>query len=104
MVARLTGAGNTPISASLMAVELSGPRVAPYAAVACVISFLMTGHHSVYPSQIRSVVKSPSPELEAGKNIEHSHVHFNPQKKSLSGASLTAIGSFKKRKNGKRKE
>jgi chloride channel protein, CIC family len=43
-----------------MAVELFGPQIASYAAVACVISFLMTGHRSVYPSQILSVAKSPS--------------------------------------------
>ena len=42
MIALLAGAANTPISASIMAIELFGPAIGPYAAVACVISFLMT--------------------------------------------------------------
>ncbi len=52
LVSLLAGAANTPISASIMAVELFGPKLAPYATVACIISYLMTGHRSVYPSQI----------------------------------------------------
>ncbi len=51
LVAVLAGAANTPLSASIMAIELFGPAIAPYATVACVISFLITGQQSVYPSQ-----------------------------------------------------
>ena len=51
LVAVLAGAANTPLSASIMAIELFGAEIAPYAAVACVISFLITGQQSVYPSQ-----------------------------------------------------
>ena len=40
-VALLAGAANTPIAASIMAVELFGAEVAPYAAIACVISFVI---------------------------------------------------------------
>ena len=47
LVSLLAGAANTPISASIMAVELFGPHLAPYATVACIISFLMKGHRSV---------------------------------------------------------
>ena len=52
LVAVLAGAANTPIAASIMAIELFGPQIAPYAAIACVISFFVTGHRSVYPSRI----------------------------------------------------
>lgn len=86
MVSLLAGAANTPISASIMAMELFGPQVAPYAAVSCVISFLMTGHRSVYPSQILSVSKSSSLTVKHGQemgNIEG--VDFEPREKSLSG-------------------
>jgi H+/Cl- antiporter ClcA len=69
-VSLLAGAANTPIAASIMAVELFGPAIAPYAAVACVISFLMTGHRSVYPSQILSVRKSPQFDVELGKEMD----------------------------------
>lgn len=86
MVSLLAGAANTPISASIMAMELFGPQVAPYAAVSCIISFLMTGHRSVYPSQILSVSKSSSLTVKHGQemgNIEG--VDFEPREKSLSG-------------------
>ena len=69
MVAMLAGAANTPISASVMAIELFGSGIAPYAAIACVVSFLMSGHRSVYPSQVLSIQKSESVEVETGKPI-----------------------------------
>ena len=51
LVAVLAGSANTPLAASIMAIELFGAEIAPYAAVACVISFLMSGKQSVYGSQ-----------------------------------------------------
>ena len=68
-VGLLAGAANTPIAASIMAIELFGPQVAPYAALVCVISFLMTGHRSVYPSQILAFKKSKLIDIELGKEI-----------------------------------
>ncbi len=69
-VGLLAGAANTPIAASIMAIELFGPQIAPYAALVCVISFLMTGHRSVYPSQILAFKKSKMIDIELGKEIE----------------------------------
>jgi H+/Cl- antiporter ClcA len=69
-VAVLAGAANTPIAASIMALEIFGPAIGPYATIACVISFLMTGHRSVYPSQILSISKSQSLQVELGGEIE----------------------------------
>lgn len=68
-VALLAGAANTPIAASIMAIELFGPGVAPYAAVASVISFIISGHRSAYASQIVFVKKSASIEVELGSEI-----------------------------------
>ena len=51
VVSVLAGACNTPLAASIMATELFGPKIAPYAAVACVISFLITGKRSIFPAQ-----------------------------------------------------
>jgi H+/Cl- antiporter ClcA len=84
-VSLLAGAANTPLAASIMSVELFGPAVAPYAAVACIITFLMTGHRSVYPSQVLAVVKSPSLQAEVGKEMEFIKTTFAPRRKSLSG-------------------
>lgn len=83
LVGVLAGAANTPIAASIMAVELFGPAIAPYAAVASVISFLMTGHRGVYPSQILSVRKSPSLSVEVGHELEGVIAKVNPRDKSL---------------------
>jgi len=85
LVAVLAGAANTPIAARIMAVELFGPKVAPYATVACVISFLMTGHRSVYPSQVLSIKKSPSLLVETGEEIEKVEAQFQLRRKSLIG-------------------
>ncbi len=104
----LAGAANTPIAASIMAIELFGPKIAPYAAVACVISFIMTGHRSVYPSQVLAFKKSHSIQVEVGKVIEEILPEFQPRRKSLIGiasniiriirVSLKLLG--KRRKNG----
>ncbi|MFA4916713.1 MAG: chloride channel protein [Syntrophales bacterium] len=82
MVSLLAGAANTPIAAGIMAVELFGPSVAPYAVVACVISFLMTGHRSVYPSQILAITKSSSIQTITGceiKDIRKVYVKIRPK-------------------------
>lgn len=69
MVSLLSGTTNTPIAASIMGVELFGGALAPYAAISCVISFLMTGHRSIYPSQILSIAKSSSVHVDMGKEM-----------------------------------
>lgn len=60
MVSVLAGAANTPLSASIMSIELFGPQIAPYAAITCLISFLMSGNRSIYPSQVMVIKKSRS--------------------------------------------
>jgi H+/Cl- antiporter ClcA len=78
LVAVLAGAANTPIAAGIMALEMFGPTLGPYATVACVISFLMTGHRSVYPSQVLAMTKSPSIRVELGGEIERVSAKFDP--------------------------
>jgi H+/Cl- antiporter ClcA len=74
MVAVTAGATNTPIATSVMAIELFGPALAPYASVACIASFIITGHRSVYPSQIIGFAKSESLQVamqsEIGEVVE----------------------------------
>jgi len=83
MVGLLAGCANTPIAASILAVELFGPKVAPFAAVACVVSFLVTGHRSVYPSQVLAKTKSASIKGQIGREIEELEAEFQPRQKSL---------------------
>ncbi|MGD1149520.1 MAG: chloride channel protein, partial [Thermoanaerobaculaceae bacterium] len=51
----------------------------PYAAVACVISYLMTGHRSVCPSQVLAIKKSSATEVELGKEIEGAQPEYHPE-------------------------
>jgi H+/Cl- antiporter ClcA len=85
MIALLAGAANTPISASVMTVEMFGPAIGPYAAVASIISYLITGHRSVYPSQVLAVAKSRSIQVEVEKEIELVNAVPNPAGKSITG-------------------
>jgi len=92
----LAGAANTPIAASILAMELFGPAIAPYATVTCVISFLMTGHRSVYPSQVLSVKKSESIRVELGKEIEQIEASFAPRAKGLTTRMLTLLRALER--------
>jgi H+/Cl- antiporter ClcA len=83
LVSLLAGAANTPIAASVMSIELFGPAIAPYASVACVISFLMTGHRSVYPSQVLRVSKSASIDVRLGGEIQDTESKYAPARDSL---------------------
>jgi H+/Cl- antiporter ClcA len=76
LVAVLAGVANTPIAASIMAIELFGPEIGMYAAVACVISFLMSGYRSLFPSQVLSIAKSSSLHVETGSKISDAKVKF----------------------------
>ncbi|HUT85881.1 MAG TPA: chloride channel protein, partial [Elusimicrobiales bacterium] len=69
LVSVLAGACNTPISASIMAIELFGAEIAPYATVSCIISFLMTGHRSVFPSQVLSFRKDAEVDVGLGRKV-----------------------------------
>ena len=88
LVAVLAGAANTPLSASIMAIELFGAEIAPYAAVACVISFLVTGQQSIYPSQRIS--------LEGGKAGEGPMLQTRPVYESAEQKMPTRKGLIKK--------
>ncbi len=58
MVGLLAGAANTPIAASIMAMEFFGPQIGSFACIVCVTSFLASGHRSVYSSQRLAIRKS----------------------------------------------
>jgi H+/Cl- antiporter ClcA len=50
-VAVFAGAANTPIASTLMAIELFGADIGLYAMLACVISYLCSGHTGIYRAQ-----------------------------------------------------
>ena len=61
-VAVFAGAANTPIASTVMAIELFGPEIAPYAALACVVSYLFSGHTGIYHAQRRHHAKTGTPK------------------------------------------
>jgi hypothetical protein len=69
MVALLAGAANAPLAASVMAIELFGPGIGPFAAIAAIVAFMMSGHRSVYPSQVLGIPKSRSLGLKRGVEL-----------------------------------
>jgi H+/Cl- antiporter ClcA len=86
MVAMLAGAANTPIAASVMAMELFGAAIAPHAAVACMVSFLIVGYRSIYPSQLLGMQKSASLKVETGIPLaEFKRAMVDHRKTSLLG-------------------
>ena len=99
LVSVLAGAANAPIAASILAIELFGTSIAPYAAVACVISFLITGHRSVYPSQVLAFKKSASVDVELGKELVSVKALFKRREKSLIGTVMTIAEKLKKRRD-----
>ncbi len=96
-VSVLAGAANTPIAASIMAIELFGPQIGPYAAIACVISFLMTGHRSVYPSQKLAASKSLSLETDGELLTDDMLVRYKPRNKTITTALLDAKKGMEKK-------
>ena len=76
-VSVLAGATNAPIAATIMAVELFGLEMAHYAALSTVISFLISGHRSVFPSQILAMRKSEMLEVKMGEEIDKADVDLD---------------------------
>lgn len=53
------GAANTPIAATLMAMELFGVEAGAYAGIACVVSYLFSGSAGIYGAQQAGIGKIP---------------------------------------------
>ncbi|AOJ06263.1 voltage-gated chloride channel family protein [Burkholderia mayonis] len=64
-VAVFAGAANTPIASTIMAIELFGAPVGVYAALACVVSYLFSGHAGIYRAQRVGQTKLPGTSGDA---------------------------------------
>ncbi len=71
MVGLLSGAANTPLAATAMATELFGAAVGVPAAAVAVVSFLVAGHRSVYPSQILAMRKAEGIRVRTDVPVNH---------------------------------
>lgn len=75
-VSVLAGTTSAPIAAMIMSVELFGMDVGHYAAISIIIAFLMTGHRSVFPSQVLSMKKSEAINVKLGDEIENTEMTY----------------------------
>ncbi|SHN40113.1 H+/Cl-antiporter ClcA [Duganella sacchari] len=62
-VAVFAGAANTPLASTIMAIELFGPEIGPYAALACVVAYLFSGHNGIYRAQRVGLLKHRLPPV-----------------------------------------
>lgn len=69
LVAVFAGATNTPVACSIMAMELFGSACGIYAALACVVAYLVSGNNSIYSKQILGEPKHARFSNHEGKTI-----------------------------------
>lgn len=99
MVALLAGAANTPVAASIMAMEMFGPQIAPFAAIACMVSFLIVGYRSIYPSQLLGIQKSASFHVPTGVAIgEMGAVDVPPRRRPFAGLIIKARRRYRQKR------
>ena len=94
LVAVFAGAANTPIASSLMAMELFGVEAGAYAAIACVFSYLFSGHAGIYAGQRVAMQKhGVESALEAAELAAVAEEDSDLEFASTPGHGLEEIGS-----------
>ncbi len=68
-VAVFAGAANTPIASTIMAMELFGAEIGIYAGIACVVSYLFSGHTGIYRAQRVGQTKHAASHLPEGLRL-----------------------------------
>lgn len=68
-VAVFAGATNTPIACSIMAIELFGVECGVYVSIACIVSYLISGHNSIYGRQVIGEPKHQRFYNQEGKRL-----------------------------------
>lgn len=69
LIAVFCGGANTPIAAFLMALELFDGKGVEYFFIACVVSYIVSGHHGLWPSQTVYEPKSRLYKIANGDTI-----------------------------------
>ncbi|NLP49160.1 voltage-gated chloride channel family protein [Bacillus sp. RO1] len=70
LIATFSAGANTPLAAFLLAMEMFNGKGIEYFFVACLISYLFSGHHGLWPSQKIYEPKSRLYKLTPGETIE----------------------------------
>ncbi|MBP2616129.1 voltage-gated chloride channel family protein [Chryseobacterium jejuense] len=68
-VAVFAGATNTPLACMLMGIELFGAECGVYVAIACVVSYLLSGHNSIYSKQKIGEAKNRRYENQQDRSV-----------------------------------
>ena len=84
-IAVFCGATNTPIACFLMGIELFGSSGAIYMFIACIVSYLFSGHTGIYTSQQIGISKSHWIQVPTGATI--GNIRLGKKKKPGSGNS-----------------
>lgn len=69
LIGVFSGASNTPLACFILGIELFGSEGAIYFFIVAIISYIFSGHHGIYTSQIVSTAKSKLLHHHEGKNI-----------------------------------
>ena len=102
-VSVLAGTTNAPIAATIMAMELFGLDVAHYAAIAIVISFISTGHRSIFPSQQLAMKKSDFLKINLGEDIAHSTIDIEDNSMAQFNSIRDRIQKKREKRNERKK-
>jgi len=81
------GAANTPIACSLMAMEIFGFQIGPYAFVACLMSYYCSGHRGIYKTQ-RIDLQKPRQLASAGAILARSMMRLFSFARRMYGDSI----------------
>jgi H+/Cl- antiporter ClcA len=71
MIATFAGGANTPIAAFLLAVEMFDGKGIEYFFLACLTSYIVSGHHGLWPSQTIYEPKSRLFSIPTGESIKN---------------------------------
>jgi H+/Cl- antiporter ClcA len=86
-------AANTPISLSVMAVELMGAHLMPHVVIVCVVAYLITGHRGIYPSQRLTRFKTGHRSLSRAVPLRDVRSVTNPDDRGSTLPPSAASGS-----------
>ena len=64
------GAANTPLACLLLGLEVFGTHAGVYLALACVVAYLLSGHHGIYGAQLVGQAKHLRLGRQQGKRLE----------------------------------
>jgi len=81
-VSVLSATTNTPIASTIMAIELFGIDIAHYAALSAVISFLLSGHRSIFSTQLLAMKKSSMLSIKMGEEIDNVDIDLAEKEKN----------------------